>query len=143
MKSTKLFAVISILFFWSCQQAKTPQNNEKLQLVLNTFFDGVRTKDTSKIKSVLTNDFILYGHGKALNYDGLAKLIKGFPNVKTEHKLDSFSIDIDNKIANMTYVDHYIVYDTAQRTTDYLTSTGLRNEQGIWKIRFMQAMERN
>lgn len=141
MKIIKLFAALPILLLWSCKQDDQTKNIEKLPLLMNAFFDGVQRKDIDKIKSVTTNDFLLYGHGKILTYDSLVGLIKGFPDLKTEHKLSDFNIDIDNKVANMTYVNHYTVNDSTPATKNFLESAGFRNEQGIWKIRFIHSSE--
>ncbi|MDI3320898.1 hypothetical protein [Pinibacter soli] len=122
MKVIKFVFAVSFIFLLSCKQDIKTKNTEKLQLVMNDFFDAVQTKNFDKIKNLTDTDFLLYGHGKILNADGLIKLIKGFPDIKTGHELGNFNIDIGDNIANMTYINHYIIYDSVQITKDFLES---------------------
>ena len=142
MKIITFLIVIPIALLWSCQQDNHTKYTGKFQLLMIDFFDAVQTKNINKLKSLTTTDFVLYEHGKILNYDSMVNLIKGFPNLRAGHELGDFNVDNDDNIANMTYINHYIVYDSTQVTTDFLESAGFRNEQGYWKIRFIHSSER-
>ena len=70
-KLTLAILLLGGLIFYSCQQNKTTDNQEKLKAVLTDYFDAIEARDFQKMKDLLTEDFVLFEDGKVFNNDSL------------------------------------------------------------------------
>jgi hypothetical protein len=92
MRHTTLLLVIQIGLLTACQQTSRKDDSDKLKLVLEDYFGGIKTKNLQQMNDVTTTDFILYEDGKIFNNDSLINLLNTFPKFTAEYTFDNFKI---------------------------------------------------
>jgi hypothetical protein len=134
MKKT-IFLVI--LIFASSIQAQ----NQEVQKVIETFFEGFHAKDTVKMKSVCSDKIILQSimenaKGAKLSdesakefYNSIASIPSDF---KFEEKILSYSIQVDGTMAHAW--TPYEFYINGKFSHSGVNAFTLFKENGIWKI---------
>ncbi|HLK28383.1 MAG TPA: nuclear transport factor 2 family protein [Puia sp.] len=145
MKINALLSIVAIFcLLMSCTQSKSTDNPEVLKKVLTSYFEGIENKDFDKLKSLTTDDFILYEDGRVWNNDsGFANIRRHMP-FTVKYKLDNFKINVDNMSGDMTYYNHadFIFSDSSKASIDWIESATFRKMNRTWKINFLQLTER-
>lgn len=129
--------VLLLMIFTSSIQAQ----NQEIQKVIETFFEGFHAKDTVKMKSVCSDKIILQSimenvKGAKLS-DELAKefyhSIASIPNdFKFEEKIVNYSIQVDGTLAHAW--TPYEFYINGKLSHSGVNAFTLFKENGIWKI---------
>jgi hypothetical protein len=126
-----------IMIFASSIQAQ----NQEIQKVIETFFEGFHAKDTVKMKSVCFDKIILQSimenaKGSKLSdesakefYNSIATIPSDF---KFEEKILSYSIQVDGTMAHAW--TPYEFYINGKLSHSGVNAFSLYKENGIWKI---------
>jgi len=126
-----------IMIFASSIQAQ----NQEVQKVIETFFEGFHTKDTVKMKSVCSDKIILQSimenaKGAKLSdesakefYNSIATIPSDF---KFEEKILSYSIQVDGTMAHAW--TPYEFYINGKLSHSGVNAFTLFKENGIWRI---------
>jgi hypothetical protein len=141
MKQLAKLLLLQLGLFTSCVDSKRTDDPEKLKAVLTGYFDGIKTKDFEKMKSLTTRDFILYEDGKVFNNDSLINLIKTFNKFTARYSFDNVRINVDTRIGNMSYLNHgeFVFNDTAHVTFNWLESAAFQKIGDDWKLQFLHS----
>jgi nitrate/TMAO reductase-like tetraheme cytochrome c subunit len=132
----KSFLIICLIVTTSFQA-----QNQEIQKVIETFFEGFHAKDTVKMKSVCSDKIILQSimenaKGAKLSdesakefYNSIATIPSDF---KFEEKILSYSIQVDGTMAHAwTPYEFYINRKLSHSGVNAFT---LYKENGIWRI---------
>jgi hypothetical protein len=115
--------------------------NQEIQKVIETFFEGFHAKDTVKMKSVCFDKIILQSimenaKGSKLSdesakefYNSIATIPSDF---KFEEKILSYSIQVDGTMAHAW--TPYEFYINGKLSHSGVNAFSLYKENGIWKI---------
>jgi hypothetical protein len=115
--------------------------NQEIQKVIETFFEGFHAKDTVKMKSVCFDKIILQSimenaKGSKLSdesakefYNSIATIPSDF---KFEEKILSYSIQVDGTMAHAW--TPYEFYINGKLSHSGVNAFTLFKENGIWKI---------
>jgi ketosteroid isomerase-like protein len=120
----------------SCNMAKRTDDPEVLKKVLSDYFDAIKSKDLDKMKSVTTNDFIIFEDGKIWNNDSLMNFINSFSSFQGSWTFDYMRATIDELSGNIVYESHgeFIINDTTQMELDWVESATFRKARGSWRL---------
>lgn len=142
-KTSVIFLIIGVLFFYSCQQNKK-DDPEKLKAVLTGYFDAIKTRDFKKMKDLSTEDFVLFEDGLIFNNDSLIKLITSMPNATADYQFDNFIINVDQNTGNMRYYNQgdFTINDTIHLTPSWLESATFKKIDNEWKLEFLHSTTR-
>ncbi len=137
--NTILRLLLVIGLFSNCSQNKSTDDPEKLKKVVTSYFEGIENKDFEKLKSLTTDDFILYEDGSIWNNDSAFKNIRRHIPFTVKYKLDSFKIYVDNMSGDMTYLNHadFIFKDSSKESLDWVESATFRKTEEGWKMNFL------
>jgi hypothetical protein len=133
----KRLLVLSVLFL---TQLLTAQEAD-VKKSIDTFFKGMHTSDTLKIKSVCSDSMILQsiGEGKAgakLSTETLSEFYKSIgqipPGMKIEEKLLDYEIQTDGAMAHAW--TPYEFYINGKLSHKGVNSFQLFKDNGTWKI---------
>ncbi|OIQ16925.1 MAG: 3-methyl-2-oxobutanoate hydroxymethyltransferase [Flavobacterium sp. MedPE-SWcel] len=131
---------IILLFVFSISLSINAQEREVKEAII-TFFDGMHTSDTLKIKSVCVKDILLQsiseGGEKGKLTEGTAedfyKSIASIPSdMKIEERLLSYKIQIDGTMAHAWTPYEFYINDKLSHKG--VNSFSLFNDNGTWKI---------
>ena len=126
-----------IMIFANSIQAQ----NQEVQKVIETFFEGFHAKDTVKLKSVCSDKIILQSimenaKGAKLSdesakefYNSIASIPSDF---KFEEKILSYSIQVDGTMAHAW--TPYEFYINGKLSHSGVNAFTLFKENGIWRI---------
>ncbi|GAA4045274.1 hypothetical protein GCM10022388_08320 [Flavobacterium chungnamense] len=115
--------------------------NQEVQKVIETFFEGFHAKDTVKMKSVCSDKIILQSimenaKGAKLSdesakefYNSIATIPSDF---KFEEKILNYSIQVDGTMAHVW--TPYEFYINGKLSHSGVNAFTLYKENGIWKI---------
>jgi len=109
MKAILITLACFALAIMSLTAGKSKQSNddpEKLKTVLNSFFNSIGTHDLEKLRSTVTNDFILYEDGKLWNIDSAYMNIKRNLPFSVTYKMDNMKFFVDSESGDVTYTNH-------------------------------------
>ena len=133
MKILLLFASILTMNFATAQEAEIKKS-------IQTFFEGLHTADTLKIKSVSAKNMVLQ-----TIYDGKKKKLEQLssndfyksiasipPAIKVEEKLLSYNIQQDGSMAHVW--TPYEFYMNGKLSHKGVNSFQLYKDEGVWKI---------
>jgi Putative lumazine-binding len=134
MKNIIIYLLILLPFYSNAQ-------NQEIESVVKTFFEGFHAKDTVKIKSVCHDKMILQSimEGKKGTKlvdeqpSAFLKSIATFPsNLKFEEKILNYSVQIDGAMAHAW--TPYEFYINGNRSHSGVNSFTLYRENNQWKI---------
>jgi hypothetical protein len=136
-----LTLVLATRVFASCQSNKTTDDPEKLKKVLTGYFEGIANKDFAKMKTLTTDDFMLYEDGAVWNNDSALMNIRRNMPFTVKYKFDNFKIHVDNASGDITYINHadFVFGETNKKSLDWIESATFRKINGEWKMNFLQA----
>lgn len=129
--------VLLLMIFTSSIQAQ----NQDIQKVIETFFEGFHAKDTVKMKSVCSDKIILQSimenakdaklSDESANefYHSIASIPNDF---KFEEKIVNYSIQVDGTLAHAW--TPYEFYINGKLSHSGVNAFTLFKENGIWKI---------
>jgi hypothetical protein len=148
MKNTLSALILFLLAVTVNAQGPNPSEEEtkqKIQGVIETFFDGFHKQDSMIIKSTVADHVVLQTtaknpQGKTLfkneEFSKFLKSIVSIPDsVKFEEKLTSFSIQIDRTMANAWVGYEFWLNDTFSHCG--IDSFQLVDFDGEWKIVYL------
>ncbi|MGV3459346.1 MAG: nuclear transport factor 2 family protein [Flavobacterium sp.] len=133
MKKLLLFAAILAVNFAQAQE-------NEIKKTIQTFFDGMHTADTIKIKSVTHKDLILQsindGTKKKLVTDNVSEFYKSIATIpkdtKIEERLLSYNIQQDGSMAHAWTPYEFYINDKLSHKG--VNSFMLFKEDGVWRI---------
>jgi nitrate/TMAO reductase-like tetraheme cytochrome c subunit len=132
----KSFLIICLIVTTSFQA-----QNQEIQKVIETFFEGFHAKDTVKMKSVCSDKIILQSimeNAKEAKlsdesakefYNSIATIPSDF---KFEEKILSYSIQVDGTMAHVWTPYEFYINDKFSHSG--VNAFTLFKENGIWKI---------
>ncbi|WP_228235826.1 nuclear transport factor 2 family protein [Allomuricauda sp. M10] len=148
MKNILSALILFLLAVTVNAQGPSPSEEEtkqKIQGVIETFFDGFHKQDSTIIKSTVADNVVLQTtaknpQGKTLfkieEFSKFLKSIVSIPDsVKFEEKLTSFSIQIDRTMANAWVGYEFWLNDTFSHCG--IDSFQLVDFDGEWKIVYL------
>ena len=115
---------------------------DKVKAVVIEFFDGLSELSDQKIRSTVTEDFLLLEHGEVWNTDTL--LAKIAPARKQTFKRENFfefiEIKMKGDVAWISYKNK-AVFSTKERSraVNWLESAVLLKQKGEWKISLLHS----
>ncbi len=123
---------------------KNQDETEKIKQVLITYFEGIGTRNTNKMKEVVTKDFFLYEEGKVWTNDSVFNEMKRFPYVIARFRFDNFRVNMDVNSAYLAYYEeaNFFMKDSTKHTLKFLGSAAFRKANGGWKMSFLHSGER-
>lgn len=140
----KKTCLVVIVFLFTAQSILAQSNDvNDIKIVINTFFEGMHSGDTLKIKESTLENVIMQTIGKSKNGDytlmkadfsGFLKNIASIKpeNTKIEEKILSFSIKVDGNMANAW--TPYEFYVNSKFSHCGVNSFQLFKENENWKI---------
>ncbi len=138
-----LLALVSMqLALSSCGTQK--EDPKVLEQVLTDYFEGIKSRDLSKLNALTTDDFVLFENGKIWTNDSLVRENPKIGKVKRDWTFDFLKVEADQEIGNMIYYNHghFVVNDTIQRKIEWLESASFRKVNGEWKLNFLHSTVR-
>lgn len=136
--------MICILFAYANLSAQDPQEAE-VQRVIETFFNGFHTQDSSTMQSTVGDSPVLQTIGRnkdgklrirSENMDDLIKSILSIPDsINFQEKIKSYSIRIDGAMANAWTPYEFWINDTFSHCG--VNSFQLFNDGEGWKIIYL------
>ncbi|HWY36756.1 MAG TPA: DUF4440 domain-containing protein [Nitrosopumilaceae archaeon] len=139
-----LLLILGIGLYANCQQRMAADDPDKLKQVLLNYFDGIGSRDTKKMIQATTDDFLVYEEGKVWNNDSVFKEMKRLPYRTANFKFDNFSIEVDARSGNMSYIEQaqFVINDTTIFNLNFLGSAAFRKIEGVWKISFLHSTDK-
>ena len=137
--------VILFCLLISCRHANQRDSPEELTKILTGYFEGIENGDFDKMRSLTTNDFIIYEDGLIWNNDSIISFIKSFPgSVKINYVFDDFKINIDNNSGSVFYLNHadMVINDTMKMSFDWIESATFIKAENSWKMNFLHSTAR-
>ncbi len=131
--------VLLTMLFLSCFSGNAQESDVKAAIM--TFFDGLQTKDTLKINSVISKEMVLHsiaempGGGKfsAEKASEFTKSVLSIPaGLKIEERILSYDIHIDGSLATAWTPYEFYVNDKLSHRG--VNSFQLFKDNGQWKI---------
>jgi len=118
--------------------------DDKSQIVdrVNSLFNALQTDDAAKLNSIIAPDFYIFDGGRRLNGEAIIDQIKALQDSgkRFEWSVTQPDIHISGNTAWIAYVNEGSITDDSGRVNqEWLESTFLEKEAGIWKIRFMHS----
>ncbi len=140
----KSLLVSGLLFLAACRSGKTNEDPDLLNDVLASYFKGIEQKDTAKLKSLVTDDFILFEDGDIWNNDSAFKNIRRHLPFTVKYRLAEIRTHVDGNSGDMVYTNHadFVFRDSTKRSIDWLESATFRKTAEGWKINFLHLTER-
>lgn len=133
-----------LLLLTLCFAANGIAQKIEIENAVKTFFDGMHTKDTLKIKSVCAEKMILQSiiegqKGTRFEEEKPSEFYKSFStfpaNMKFEERILSYNIQIDGKMAHAW--TPYEFYVNGKLSHTGVNAFTFYNENGIWKIVYL------
>ena len=145
MKFNIVFALIFLsvgVFVFAQNQVSTPV----VQKVVTDFFEALSLKETEKMASYCTQDFLLLENGEQWTMDSLKSHLSS-PVPSDYKRLNSFvffNSRISNKQATLHYINNANITANGKHfKIQWLESVGLIKEHGAWKIQWMHSTLKN
>ena len=136
-----LFVLLGLLN--GCQQNNSMDDPEQLKQVVFAFFDGLKNRDLNKMKSVTTDDFLLFEDGRVWNNDSLVNALNNFKTFEAELTFDNFNVNVDKSSGNMSYFNHCVcTFDSTKGNYEWIESATFRKTDGTWKMDFLHSTTR-
>ena len=141
----RLIASAVFLLFGTFAIAQNSYEEEKIKEVVNTFFDGFHTRDSTIMKSVFYEDPVVQtiaktkeGETKLVNEE-LEKVLKGIVSIPLEttfkEVLHDYVIKIDGEMANAWTPYSFYLNDSFSHCG--VNSFQLLKQNGAWKIIYL------
>jgi lysophospholipase L1-like esterase len=140
-----MILLCELAWLGACRVTRSPDDPGKLKTVLRGYFEGIEQKDTLKMRSVTTEDFILYEGGSVWNNDSAFKNIRRNMPFTVKYHLDQFKVYVDDHSGYMTYFNHadFVFRDSVRESIDWIESATFLKTAGGWKMNFLEATERD
>lgn len=129
----------------TCLNAHVRSNDNeqsKVNQIVTRFFDGMAELDPDKIKSCITNDFLLLEDGVIWNMDTIVTKLnqrKGASFSRINH-LDFFQTEVYGNRAWTAYNNEAdITFNGQKRNVQWMESAVLVKEGEHWKIRMLHS----
>ncbi|AUX22276.1 uncharacterized protein SOCEGT47_027770 [Sorangium cellulosum] len=124
----------------ACQPSR-PDSPDKLKAVIVAYFDCISRKDFAGMRSLTTDDFIIYENGKVINNEDLIAIINGSPTTRSEYSFGDFRINVDSSSGSVIYLNHgkFMAGDAGLMTRDWLESATFKKVGGEWKLDFIHS----
>ncbi|MEE4198232.1 MAG: nuclear transport factor 2 family protein [Bacteroidales bacterium] len=134
--------IIFFLGFTGCQKPIDPaRETQKVQDILQNYFNAVADRNWEELKAVSTNDMILLENGLEWNNDSLIQSIeKYWQGFDLRFTLDFVSTHIDRNSAWIYYRNSATgVKDTIQAEIKWLESACFVKQNEEWKIKLLHS----
>jgi ketosteroid isomerase-like protein len=143
----KAFIFFTALFtvFSSCQSDDdTPAKKEELKKILTDYFNALTNKDTIALRSLTTDNFVLFDEGAVYDNASAVKAMAKRKPFKVTFSFDSLNIHMDKKNASAYYFRkaQFTFDDTIHMPATFLESATFNKEGDKWKLRFLQSSYR-
>ena len=91
-----------------------------------------------------TEDFMAFEEGKIYSNDSVFADMNKIIPYTAKFNFENFKITGNNNFGHLSYTEHaeFIVRDTLKLNLNFVGSAALRNENGVWKMYFMQATKK-
>ena len=105
------------------------------QLIID-HFDGVAQKDFVKLRSVVTDDYVIYEDGKKWNADSVFCNIQYHQPFSVKFTLTDFRIFADTRSGNASYLSQadFVMRDTVHFTLHFIETATFRKTAEGWRI---------
>jgi hypothetical protein len=140
MKRNYEVGLLFILLVLGCRN-KSLDDPETMKMVLLDYYDGIRTGDHEKMRSVTTPDFLIYEAGEIMNNDSVFKEMARISPYRAEFKFENFKIHMGSKLGHMSYFEHatFVVQDSIKVKLHFTGSAAFTKIGSAWKMHFMHA----
>jgi ketosteroid isomerase-like protein len=140
-----LITAFALVLFGSRQKNQSTDDPEKLKKVVMDYFTGIENKDFELMKTLTTDDFVLYEDGSVWNNDSAFMNIKRHIPFTVKYKLDNFKIYVDSMSGDMTYFNHadFVFKDGSKESLDWIESATFRKTENGWKMNFLHLTQRD
>ncbi len=137
----KILSIILVCILY-CTSLNAQSEKDIIQNVIVKFFDGLSEINEEKLRSTVTDDFLLLEDGEVWTMDTLVANMMWAKNVKFEriNKFKFIRTDQDGGTAWMSYHNTAdIKVNDKQRSVNWLESAVLVREKGIWRIKLLHS----
>src|SRR6185436_4406143 len=95
-----IFFTIVLVSFSSCNSDDDTAKKEELKKVLADYYNALARKDTLTMKSLTTDNFVLFDEGILYTNESAAKFVADMKPFKVSFTFDSLNIHMDKKDAS-------------------------------------------
>ncbi|MEM6415958.1 MAG: serine hydrolase [Pseudomonadota bacterium] len=104
------------------------------------FFEALRQKDLSMLKSVVTDDFVLFEDGRHWSAEKLIDVLKSRPDTTRDWIISQPNIEVSKNLTVIRYRNTGIFKNDKRRDThEWTESATFRKENGTWKMSFLHS----
>ncbi|MBN8855265.1 MAG: DUF4440 domain-containing protein [Sphingobacteriales bacterium] len=114
-----------------------------LRQMIQDYFDGVAAKDFVKLRSMTTEDFVIYEDGKVWNNDSVFRNIQYHQPFRVKFTLSDIRVFVDAHSAYADYRSHpdFVLSDTVKFHLDFIETMIFRKTAAGWKISVLHITE--
>lgn len=114
-----------------------------LRQMIQVYFDGVAAKDFEKLRSMTTEDFVIYEDGKVWNNDSVFRNIQYHQPFSVKFTLSDIRVSVDTHSAYADYRSHpdFVLSDSVKFHLDFIETMIFRKTPAGWKIRLLHITE--
>ena len=142
---TRLLTIVFFALFGTAVTAQTTSEEAEVQKTIETFFEGFHARDSTIMKSVLSDDVVVQTIGRSktgetvLIQEEIEKVLRGIVSIPSEmtfkESLHSFDIKIDGPMANAWTPYSFHMNDTFSHCG--VNNFQLFKDNGNWKIIYL------
>lgn len=134
--------IVSLVFITNIVLAQSPSEDQKVQDVVVSFFEGLSERNMEKMQECTTPDFTILEHGVIWNIDTLVAFAgrpvpAGFKRINT---FDFFQTEVRKDMAFVSYRNKADISKPGeQRTVQWLESAVFVKEGKAWKMKMLHS----
>jgi lysophospholipase L1-like esterase len=133
-----------ILLLAACHSGGHTDDTTLVQRVLTDYLNGIDEHDTAKMRSVTTNDFILYEDGLAWNNDSAFQNIRRNLPFRVKYTLGNMRMFVDEHSGDCVYTNRadFVFRDSIRAHIEFLESASFRKTATGWKMNLLHVTVR-
>ncbi|MFY0594533.1 hypothetical protein [Roseivirga sp.] len=139
MKPRSILTLFFILSFTSCNQTKLSENvpvkweDSEVKSIIDDFFIALGTSDSTKMNSILSNEFYMFEHDELWTSEQLTALMP--LTVGREWEVKDLKVKQNGDLIHVSYFNQGIIPDDRS----WFESMLIKDYDGTLKIEFMHS----
>jgi lysophospholipase L1-like esterase len=138
------FYLTAALLLAACHSMGRRDDPALLRQTLTDYFKGIDEHDTAKMRSLTTDDFILYEDGLVWNNDSAFQNIRRHLPFRVKFTLGNMRMFVDEHSGDCVYTNNadFVFHDSIHRHIEFLESASFRKTATGWKMNLLHVTER-
>lgn len=138
------FYLMAALLLAACHSSEHSDDPALLQQTLTDYFNGIDEHDTAKMRSLTTDDFILYEDGLAWNNDSAFQNIRRHLPFRVKFTLGNMKMFVDEHSGDCVYTNKadFVFHDSIHQHIEFLESASFRKTAAGWKMNVLHVTVR-